>query len=73
MKLEQIKYSSDEEIRERVLKNDYSKVYTLSDISKWIEYGLRKGIIQKGNSKENTELMVKWIDILGKGNKNIQL
>ena len=73
MKLEQIKYSSDEEIRERVLKNDYSKVYTLSDISKWIEYGLRKGIIQKGNSKENTELMVKWIDILGKGKKNIQL
>ena len=73
MKLEQIKYSSDEEIRERVLKNDYSKVYTLSDISKWIEYGLRKGIIQKGNSKENTELMVKWIDILGKGKKNIHL
>ena len=73
MKLEQIKYSSDEEIRERVMKNDYSKVYTLSDISKWIEYGLRKGIIQKGNSKENTELMVKWIDILGKGKKNIHL
>ena len=73
MRLEQIKYSSDKEIRERVLKNDYSKVYTLSDISKWIEYGLRKGIIQKGNSKDNVELMVKWIDILGKGKKNIQL
>ena len=34
-------------IRERVIKNDFRKVYSLEELSKWIEYGINKGIIKK--------------------------
>jgi len=59
-------------IRERVIKNDFKKVYSLEEISKWIEYGINKGIIKKNNKKEDVELLLKWIELLDK-NKNISL
>ena len=34
-------------IRERVMKSDYRKVYSLEEIWKWIEWGLEKGIINR--------------------------
>ena len=34
-------------IKERVLKGDYRKVYSLEEIWKWIEWGLKKGIINR--------------------------
>lgn len=68
-----IEFDKDELIRERVLKNDYSKVYTLRDISKWLEYGFKNKMIRRGNKKEDIELVIKWIDLLGKGGKNFQI
>jgi hypothetical protein len=59
-------------IKERVIKNDFKKVYSLEEISKWIEYGINKGIIKKSNKKEDVELLLKWIELLDK-NKNISL
>lgn len=61
-----IRFSTDEVIQERVLKNDYTKLYTLEDLTKWIDWGLRKNIIKKSNEKEDIELLMKWIDLLGK-------
>lgn len=59
-------------IKERVIKNDFKKVYSLEEISKWIEYGINKGIIKKSNKKGDVELLLKWIELLDK-NKNISL
>ena len=53
-------------IKERVMKNDYRKVYSLEEIWKWVEWGLHKGIIKKNGDKENIENIMKWIDLLGK-------
>ena len=39
-----IDFESDEIILERVLNGDFKKVYTLKDISKWVEYGLKNNI-----------------------------
>ena len=53
-------------IRERVMKSDYKKVYSLEEIWKWIEWGLKKGIIKRTNDEKNIENVMRWIDLLGK-------
>lgn len=53
-------------IRERVLKGDFRKVYSLEEIWKWILWGLDKGIIKKSKEKDNIENIMKWIDLLGR-------
>ena len=68
-----IKWESEDMLRERVLKNDFKRVYSLSDISKWVEYGIRNGVVRRSSKKEDVELLMKWIDLLGKGGKNISL
>ena len=68
-----IEFDKDDLIKERVLKNDFSKVYTLRDISKWVEYGFKNKMIRRGDKKEDIELVIKWIDLLGKGGKNFQI
>ena len=55
------------------LKNNVSKVYTLKDISKWVEYGLKNGLIKKGGEKKDVEMILKWIDLLGKGGKKFSV
>ena len=50
-------------IRERVIKNDFRKVYSLEELSKWIEYGINKGVIKKSGKKEDVELLMKWIEL----------
>ena len=69
----EIDFESNEMLLDRVLKNDFKRVYSLGDINKWIMYGLEKGIINKSNDKENIQMLMKWIDLLGKGGKNISL
>ena len=59
-------------MKERVLKGDFKKVYSLQEISKWIRWGLKKGIITRSNDDENVKNLMKWIDLLGK-NRFIQL
>ena len=59
-------------IRERVIKNDFRKVYSLEELRKWIEYGINKGVIKKSGKKEDVELLMKWIELLDK-KKNISL
>ena len=59
-------------IRERVIKNDFRKVYSLEELSKWIEYGINKGVIKKSGKKEDVELLMRWIELLDK-KKNISL
>ena len=66
MKTGKTVFSTDKVIEERVLKQDYRKLYTFEDLTKWIEWGLRKNIIQKSNKKEDIELLMKWIDLLGR-------
>lgn len=68
-----IDFESDDIIRERVLRNDFKKIYSLKDISKWVEYGIRNGVVKRSSEKEDVELLMKWIDLLGKGGKNINV
>ena len=68
-----IEFDKDELIRERVLRSDFKKIYTLRDISRWVEYGLKNGMIKKGGDKEDVEMIIKWVDLLGKGGKNFEL
>ena len=68
-----IEFDKDDLIKERVLKNDFKKIYTLRDISKWVEYGFRNGMIKKGDKREDVEMVIKWIDLLGKGGKNFEI
>lgn len=58
-------------VEERVINNNVKKLYTLSDIGKWLNYGFKNGIIKKSNKKEDLEMLYKWIEILG--NKNIEV
>ena len=53
-------------IKERVLKGDYRKVYSLEEIWRWIEWGLKKGIINRSSDDKNIENVMKWIDLLGR-------
>ena len=68
-----IKWESDDSLRERVMRNDFKKIYSLDDVSRWINYGLKIGVVNKGKEKEEVEMMMKWIDLLGKGGKNINV
>ena len=68
-----IKWESDDSLRERVMRNDFKKIYSLDDVSRWINYGLKIGVVNKGKEKEEVEMMMKWIDLLGKGGKNISV
>lgn len=45
--------------------------YTLDDLTKWINYGLRLGVIRRSNDKENVDAMIKWIDMLDDNNINV--
>jgi hypothetical protein len=58
-------------IDERVLNNKVEKLYRLNDISRWLSYGLKIGVIKKSDKKEDLEMLYKWIDLLG--NKNIEV
>lgn len=60
-----------EEINERVLNSKVSKLYSLNDISNWLSYGLKIGVVKRSNKKEDLEMLFKWIDLLG--NKNIEV
>ena len=58
-------------VNERVLNSKVEKLYGLNDISRWLSYGLKIGVIKKSNKKEDLEMLYKWIDLLG--NKNIEV
>ena len=45
--------------------------YTLDDLTKWINYGLKLGVIERSNSKENVDAVMKWIDLLDNNNINV--
>lgn len=62
----ELDFDSDDILHERVLRNDFTQMYSLNDISKWVEYGVRKGVIRKSRDKEDIELIMKWIDLLNK-------
>ena len=48
------------------MKGDYKKVYSLEEIWNWIEWGLKKGIINRSSDEKNIENVMKWIDLLGR-------
>ena len=58
-------------IEERVINNSVKKLYNLSDIGKWLNYGFKIGVIKRSNKKEDLEMLYRWIEILG--NKNIDV
>jgi hypothetical protein len=58
-------------ISERKLYPSSQRKYTLNDISKWMKYGIQLGVIKKSREKEDLEMIMKWIDMLDKGNINI--
>ena len=58
-------------IAERRLYPKSQRVYTLNDLSKWIKYGISLGIIKRSGEKEDLEMIMKWIDMLDKGNINV--
>ena len=55
-------------ITERKLYPKSKRVYNLNDISKWVKYGIQLGVIKKSGEKEDIEMVMKWIDMLDKGN-----
>ena len=59
-------------ITERKLYPSTNRKYTLNDISNWVKYGLQLGVIRKSGKKEDVEMIMKWIDMLDKGNINVQ-
>ena len=59
-------------ITERQLYPKANRKYTLNDISNWVKYGLKLGVIKRGGEKEDVEMIMKWIDMLDKGNINVQ-
>lgn len=58
-------------ISERKLYPSSQRKYTLNDISKWMKYGIQLGVIKKSREKEDLEMIMKWIDMLDKGNINV--
>lgn len=58
-------------INERKLYPQSKRVYTLNDLSKWIKYGIQLGVIKRSGEKEDLEMIIKWIDMLDKGNINV--
>jgi len=60
-----------EKVEERVLNKNVNKLYNLSDIGKWLNYGLKIGVVKKSGEKEDLDMLLKWIDVLG--NKNIEV
>lgn len=60
----------------KILMKDYMggvrRKYTLDDVTKWINYGLKLGVIERSNSKENVDAIMKWIDLLDNNNINVQ-
>ena len=58
-------------ISERRLYPKSQRVYTLNDLSKWVKYGISLGIIKRSGEKEDLDMIMKWIDMLDKGNINV--
>ena len=58
-------------VTERKLYPNTNRKYTLNDISSWVKYGLQLGVIKKSGEKEDVEMIMKWIDMLDKGNINV--
>ena len=58
-------------VNERKLYPQSKRVYTLNDLSKWIKYGIQLGVIKRSGEKEDLEMIIKWIDMLDKGNINV--
>lgn len=64
--------SKKKTVTERKLYPNTNRKYTLNDISSWVKYGLQLGVIKKSGEKEDVEMIMKWIDMLDKGNINVQ-
>ena len=58
-------------VNETRLYPQSKRVYTLNDLSKWIKYGIQLGVIKRSGEKEDLEMIIKWIDMLDKGNINV--
>ena len=58
-------------ISERNLNPKSKRVYTLNDLSKWVKYGISLGVINRSGEKEDLEMIMKWIDMLDRGNINL--
>ena len=58
-------------VNERRLYPQSKRVYTLNDLSKWVKYGISLGVIKRSGEKENLEMIMKWIDMLERGNINL--
>ena len=57
-------------LRERKLYSS-NRVYNLNDISRWVKYGLELGVIKRSSEKEDVEMIMKWIDMLGDKKFNV--
>jgi len=57
-------------LKERKLYSS-NRVYNLNDISRWVKYGLELGVIKRSSEKEDVEMIMKWIDMLGNKKFNV--
>ena len=62
---------NEKSVNERKLYPQSKRVYTLNDLSKWVKYGIQLGVIKRSGEKEDLEIIIKWIDMLDKGNINV--
>ena len=58
-------------VTERKLYPSTQRKYTLNDLSKWVKYGIHLGVIKRSGEKEDLEMIMKWIDMLERGNINL--
>lgn len=58
-------------VTERKLYPSTQRKYTLNDLSKWVKYGIQLGVIKRSGEKEDLEMIMKWIDMLDRGNINL--
>lgn len=47
------------------------RVYNLNDISNWVKYGMKLGVIKRSGEKEDIEMIMKWIDMLDNSKFNV--
>lgn len=58
-------------LKERQLYGKSGRVYNLDDISRWVRYGIKLGVIKRSGEKEDVEMIMKWIDMLDNSKINV--
>jgi hypothetical protein len=54
----------EDKIKELVERKAFDKVFTLKEVSRWIEYGMGNGLIEKKKDRDSIQNTIDWIEML---------